>query len=92
MPSDHYNPVCATDAGPALPDLVGAYWERVRAFALRRLGDVGWAEDLAQETLRQVSRALEEGRLLDDAWRAAGGPRAHPFRWGAFALVGTIGR
>lgn len=44
-------------------DLMGPYWERVRLFALRRVGDAAMAEDLAQETLRVAGAALREGRL-----------------------------
>ncbi len=44
-------------------DLAGPYWERVRLFALRRVGDATLAEDLAQETLRVAGAALREGRL-----------------------------
>ncbi len=44
-------------------DLAGPYWERVRLFALRRVGDAAMAEDLAQETLRAAGAALRDGRL-----------------------------
>lgn len=44
-------------------DLAGLYWERVRLFAFRRIGDAAMAEDLAQETLRAAATALKEGRL-----------------------------
>ena len=44
-------------------DLAARFRERLRLFALRRLGDAAAAEDLAQETLRRVSIALEENRL-----------------------------
>jgi RNA polymerase sigma-70 factor, ECF subfamily len=44
-------------------DLAGPYWERVRLFALRRVGDAAMAEDLAQETLRVAGAALREGRV-----------------------------
>lgn len=44
-------------------DLAGPYWERVRLFALRRVGDPATAEDLAQETLRVAGAVLREGRL-----------------------------
>jgi RNA polymerase sigma-70 factor, ECF subfamily len=41
------------------------YWERLRVFGIRRLGDPALAEDLAQETLRRVGEALRSGRLED---------------------------
>ncbi len=41
------------------------YWERLRIFGMRRLGDPALAEDLAQETLRRVGEALRGGRLED---------------------------
>lgn len=44
-------------------DLAGPYWDRIRLFALRRVGDAAMAEDLAQETLRVAAAALAEGRL-----------------------------
>lgn len=48
--------------------LVQRYWERLRVFALRRLGDVASAEDVAQETMDRVLAARREGRLrLEEA-------------------------
>jgi RNA polymerase sigma-70 factor, ECF subfamily len=44
-------------------ELVSRFWERLRMFAVRRLGDAALAEDLAQEVLRRVSEALREGRV-----------------------------
>ncbi len=44
-------------------ELAARFWERVRLFASRRLGDVSLGEDLAQETLHRVSAALREGRV-----------------------------
>ncbi|HZD04367.1 MAG TPA: sigma-70 family RNA polymerase sigma factor [Longimicrobiales bacterium] len=49
------------DAESRLP----ALGERVRLFALRRLGDVEAAEDVAQETLGRVLEALRSGRVHD---------------------------
>lgn len=45
--------------------LAEAYRERIRLFALRRMGDPAAAEDAAQETLRRVLEALRSGRLRD---------------------------
>ena len=41
------------------------YWERLRLFALRRVGALDAAEDAAQETLTRVFEALREGRVRD---------------------------
>lgn len=43
--------------------LVERFWERLRVFGVRRLGDAALAEDLAQEVLRRVSEALQHGRV-----------------------------
>ncbi len=56
----------AERAAPAVSEgteLAERYWDRLRLFALRRLGDPADAEDVAQETLRRVLQALDEGRL-----------------------------
>lgn len=56
------------DVGHAAEDqLVSHYWERVRLFALRRVGDAAAAEDVAQEVLRRVTDALRAGRVDDHA-------------------------
>ena len=47
----------------AQADFILQYRERVRLFALRRLGNVAAAEDVAQETLRRVWEALQAGRV-----------------------------
>lgn len=48
--------------------IVERYWERLRVFAMRRLGDVTFAEDVAQETMDRVLAARREGRLrLEEA-------------------------
>lgn len=39
------------------------FWERLRVFGARRLGDAALAEDLAQEVLRRVTEALRGGRV-----------------------------
>lgn len=39
------------------------FWERLRLFALRRLGNRSDAEDVAQETLTRVIQALRDDRL-----------------------------
>lgn len=39
------------------------FWERLRVFGARRLGDAALAEDLAQEVLRRVTDALRDGRV-----------------------------
>lgn len=43
--------------------LADQFWERLRVFGLRRLGDTALAEDLAQEVLRRVTEALRTGRV-----------------------------
>jgi RNA polymerase sigma-70 factor (ECF subfamily) len=47
--------------------LARQYRERLRLFALRRLGDSAAAEDVAQETLRRVVDACRAGRLENPA-------------------------
>lgn len=52
--------------GPAAADeaeLAERFWERLRVFATRRLGDAAAAEDVAQETLRRVVEAIRAGRV-----------------------------
>jgi len=44
-------------------ELARRFWERLRLFATRRLGDAALAEDVAQETLRRVVAALRAGKL-----------------------------
>jgi RNA polymerase sigma-70 factor, ECF subfamily len=44
-------------------NLAQQYWERLRVFGTRRLGDAALAEDLAQEALRRVTEALRSGRI-----------------------------
>lgn len=74
--SDRFSPDDRVPAYPASADaeraapvvsegteLAERYWDRLRLFALRRLGDPADAEDVAQETLRRVLQALEEERL-----------------------------
>lgn len=51
------------EAAIAEGDLARAYRERIRLFALRRLGDAAAAEDVAQETLRRVIDACRAGRI-----------------------------
>jgi RNA polymerase sigma-70 factor (ECF subfamily) len=46
--------------------LVQRFWERLRVFALRRLGDAASAEDVAQETMDRVLAARREGRLREE--------------------------
>ena len=58
----------APDVQPsAEDDLAPRYWERVRLFAVRRVGDAAAAEDVAQEVLRRVTEALRAGRVADPA-------------------------
>ncbi len=56
--------------GPAAPaampsegELAHRFWDRIRVFAARRLGNVEGAEDVAQETLRRVGHALRTERI-----------------------------
>lgn len=44
-------------------NLAQQFWERLRVFGARRLGDAALAEDLAQEVLRRVTEALRAGRV-----------------------------
>lgn len=73
MSSERYGPL-----GPAAPEtvppktpegltseLTRRFWTRLRFFAARRLGDAGLAEDVAQETLRRVFQALQDGRVAN---------------------------
>lgn len=39
------------------------YWDRLRLFAMRRLGDAAAAEDVAQEAVRRVVEAVRAGRV-----------------------------
>jgi RNA polymerase sigma-70 factor (ECF subfamily) len=55
--------VAESDVAAIERDLVPRFWERLRVFALRRLGDAAQAEDLAQEALRRTTSALREGRV-----------------------------
>src|SRR5882672_1553574 len=48
-----------------LADLATRYHHRLRLFAMRRLDDATAAEDVAQETLRRVFEALQQGRVRD---------------------------
>ena len=57
-PAPHAQGVAADEAG-----LVCQFRERLRLFALRRLGDSAAAEDVAQETLRRVLEAHRAGRV-----------------------------
>lgn len=50
-------------AGVTEGDLAFRFWGRLRLFALRRLGEMSAAEDVAQETLRRVGEAVREGRI-----------------------------
>ncbi|MGH7658287.1 MAG: RNA polymerase sigma factor [Gemmatimonadales bacterium] len=46
-------------------NLAQRFWERLRVFGVRRLGDPSLAEDLAQEVLGRVTEALRNGRVRD---------------------------
>jgi RNA polymerase sigma-70 factor (ECF subfamily) len=48
-------------------DLARQYWDRLRLFALRRVGNAAAAEDVAQEVLHRVTEALRAGRVEDRA-------------------------
>ena len=48
-------------------DLAQRFWERLRVFGTRRLGDSALGEDLAQEVLRRVTEALRSGRVENPA-------------------------
>lgn len=51
------------DAAPSEWELVERFHDRIRLFAVRRLGDAAAAEDVAQETLRRVVDAMRAGRI-----------------------------
>lgn len=48
---------------PSDSDLIHWFWDRIRLFAARRLGEAEGAEDVAQETLRRVVEALRAERI-----------------------------
>lgn len=48
---------------PEESELTRRFWDRLRVFAARRLGDSSAAEDVAQETLRRVVEALRADRV-----------------------------
>ncbi len=54
------------DAPTSLPtegELAARFWDRIRVFAARRLGEAEGAEDVAQETLRRVGDAVRTERI-----------------------------
>lgn len=55
------------DPATAEQTLADQYSERLRLFAMRRLGDLSAADDVAQETLGRVAAALRDGRVQDIA-------------------------
>ncbi len=63
--TDHQILPDTTDFPTAVSEamLAEAFWERLRLFAARRLGDARLAEDVAQETLHRVITAVRAGRL-----------------------------
>lgn len=63
LPGGRYTEGSGAAAPSGDRELVARFWERVRLFAARRLGDASLAEDVAQETLRVTSAALREGRV-----------------------------
>jgi RNA polymerase sigma-70 factor (ECF subfamily) len=76
MPSSLNDHDRAVPGDPALPAatapiteaaIVERYWDRVRLFAARRLGNLAAAEDVAQETIRQVIQGLRAGRIEEIA-------------------------
>jgi RNA polymerase sigma factor (sigma-70 family) len=52
-----------SDGLPSEAELAARFWDRIRVFAARRLGDTAAAEDVAQETLRRVGEALRAARI-----------------------------
>lgn len=50
-------------ARPDESELARLFWDRLRVFAARRLGDAVAAEDVAQETLRRVVQSVRADRL-----------------------------
>lgn len=69
MDGERYTGSQPPSSSPSVPAVFGEaelareYWERVRLFAARRLGDAALAEDVAQETIRRVLDALRAGRV-----------------------------
>jgi RNA polymerase sigma-70 factor (ECF subfamily) len=57
------DPGAAPLAAPSDRELTDQFWDRIRLFACRRLGDRSAAEDVAQETIRRVIEALRAGRV-----------------------------
>ncbi|HYK82590.1 MAG TPA: sigma-70 family RNA polymerase sigma factor [Gemmatimonadales bacterium] len=66
-PEDPLTPAALPTAVPTEAALAVRFWERLRLFAARRLGDRAAAEDVAQETLRRVLEAVRGGRLEEPA-------------------------
>ncbi|MDQ6887009.1 MAG: sigma-70 family RNA polymerase sigma factor [Gemmatimonadota bacterium] len=64
-PTDEQIATDSTDFTTAVTEavLAVAFWERLRLFAARRLGDARLAEDVAQETLHRVIHSVRTGRL-----------------------------
>jgi RNA polymerase sigma-70 factor, ECF subfamily len=58
------------DNGPEAA-LAPRFWARLRVFAMRRVGDVATAEDVAQDTLKRVAEAIRAGRIEQPAALAA---------------------
>ena len=63
LPTSHE--ALRNSGGPEASAVFDRYWERLRLFALRRVGALDAAEDAAQETLTRVFEALREGRVRD---------------------------
>lgn len=53
----------SSGGSPEESELARRFWDRLRVFAARRLGDAAAAEDVAQETLRRVVEALRADRI-----------------------------
>jgi RNA polymerase sigma-70 factor, ECF subfamily len=65
MGTERYSPASHASTQQLPEQLSDRFWERIRVFACRRLGDPALAEDVAQETLRRVIEALRAERVAN---------------------------
>lgn len=65
MGTERYSPGSRQQTRPLPEQLSERFWDRLRVFACRRLGDPALADDVAQETLRRVIEALRAERVAN---------------------------